>query len=81
MPFSKVHDPAAETLDLKGVRVLLVEDSWHLGMALKNLLRVLGADVAGRRSHAILLSQAHQALLRGSARRHGLSVLYFPQDR
>ena len=34
-------------MDLKGVRILLVEDSWHLGVAMKNLLQVLGADVAG----------------------------------
>ncbi len=34
-------------MDLKGVRILLVEDSWHLGIALKNQLRALGADVTG----------------------------------
>ena len=34
-------------MDLKGVRILLVEDSWYLGMALRNQLRALGADVAG----------------------------------
>jgi DNA-binding NtrC family response regulator len=39
--------PGADAMDLKGVRVLLVEDSWHLGVAMKNLLQVLGADVAG----------------------------------
>jgi DNA-binding NtrC family response regulator len=33
--------------DLKGVNILLVEDSWHLGIALKNLLRSWGADVTG----------------------------------
>lgn len=38
---------AAETLELKGLRILLVEDSWHLGIAMKNLLRAWGADVAG----------------------------------
>jgi len=27
--------------------ILLVEDSWHVGQAMKNLLRVMGADVAG----------------------------------
>ncbi len=48
MTSSNVHDPSeADTSDLKGVRVLLVEDSWHLGVAMKNLLQVLGADVAG----------------------------------
>lgn len=29
------------------MRVLVVEDSWQLGMAMKDLLRSLGADVAG----------------------------------
>jgi CheY-like chemotaxis protein len=32
---------------LKGTRILLVEDSWHVGSAIKRLLRALGADVAG----------------------------------
>jgi DNA-binding response OmpR family regulator len=32
---------------LKGVHILLVEDSWQLGIALKNLLQDWGADVAG----------------------------------
>src|SRR5215470_476031 len=32
---------------LRGLRVLLVEDSWHVGIALRNLLQALGADVAG----------------------------------
>jgi CheY-like chemotaxis protein len=39
--------PVTESMDLKGVRILLVEDSWHLGIALKNQLRALGADVTG----------------------------------
>jgi len=34
-------------LDLKGVRILVVEDSWLLGINLKSLLRALGADVLG----------------------------------
>ena len=29
------------------MRILVVEDSWHIGIALKSLLRSLGADVAG----------------------------------
>jgi DNA-binding NtrC family response regulator len=37
----------AEPLNLRGVRILLVEDSWNVGVALKSLLRSLGADVAG----------------------------------
>jgi DNA-binding NtrC family response regulator len=32
---------------LKGVRILLVEDSWHLGIALKDMLQDWGADVVG----------------------------------
>ena len=45
---SNADEPSAtDTLDLKGIRVLLVEDSWHLGVAMKGLLQVLGADVAG----------------------------------
>jgi DNA-binding NtrC family response regulator len=42
------HQPNASALsELKGARILLVEDSWQLGNAMKRLLRVLGADVAG----------------------------------
>jgi DNA-binding response OmpR family regulator len=48
MTSSDAHNtPGAEPLDLTGVRILLVEDSWHLGIALKNQLRAMGADVAG----------------------------------
>jgi DNA-binding response OmpR family regulator len=39
--------PEAESSDLKGVRILIVEDSWHLGINLKSLLRALGAEVVG----------------------------------
>jgi DNA-binding response OmpR family regulator len=34
-------------VDLSGVRILLVEDAWHLGNALKDLLQYYGAEVAG----------------------------------
>lgn len=37
----------AESLDLSGVRILVVEDSWQLAMALKSLLLALGAEVSG----------------------------------
>jgi DNA-binding NtrC family response regulator len=37
----------ADTPDLRGMRVLLVEDSWQLGMALKSLLRSFDAEVDG----------------------------------
>jgi CheY-like chemotaxis protein len=42
------HDPLKSvSSELQGVGILLVEDSWHVGKAMKGLLRVLGADVAG----------------------------------
>ena len=45
---SSAHTPPPSGLsELKGVRILLVEDSWHVGNAIKRLLRALGADVAG----------------------------------
>src|SRR6266702_2379932 len=48
MTASNAHDLlGAGSPDLKGVGILLVEDSWHLGKAMKTLLQVLGADVAG----------------------------------
>jgi CheY-like chemotaxis protein len=37
----------SEVSDLKGMRILLVEDSWSVGIALKRLLRILGAEVDG----------------------------------
>jgi DNA-binding NarL/FixJ family response regulator len=33
--------------ELKGLRILLVEDSWHVGEALKEVLASLGSEVAG----------------------------------
>ena len=49
MTLSNAHDPLEDVSSdhLKGVHILLVEDSWHLGVALKNLLQDWGADVAG----------------------------------
>ncbi|XIA64755.1 response regulator [Bradyrhizobium sp. TZ2] len=45
---SSAHKPPASgSSELKGARILLVEDSWHVGNAIKRLLRTLGADVAG----------------------------------
>jgi len=47
-PESQTGSSAASgSPELKGARILLVEDSWPLGNAMKRLLRVLGADVAG----------------------------------
>jgi CheY-like chemotaxis protein len=37
----------ADSLDLSGVRILVVEDSWQLAMALKSLLQACGAEVSG----------------------------------
>ena len=39
--------PTSGSSELKGAHILLVEDSWHVGNAIKRLLRALGADVAG----------------------------------
>jgi DNA-binding NtrC family response regulator len=47
LPGAAQDSSGAATWDLKGVNILLVEDSWHLGIALKNLLRSWGADVTG----------------------------------
>src|SRR5947208_15033222 len=45
---SSAHEPSASgSSNLKGARILLVEDSWLVGNAIKRLLRTLGADVAG----------------------------------
>src|SRR2546430_15974184 len=45
---SNAHDrPRIAPSELRGVGILLVEDSWHVGKAMKTLLHVLGADVAG----------------------------------
>ena len=45
---SSAHEPnPSESSELKGARILLVEDSWHVGNAIKRLLSALGADVAG----------------------------------
>lgn len=43
------HEPpsAESSDDLKGLEILLVEDSWELGDAMKDLLELLGAEVAG----------------------------------
>jgi CheY-like chemotaxis protein len=48
MTAPNAHDPPRPgSLELQGVGILLVEDSWHVGKAMKTLLHVLGADVAG----------------------------------
>src|SRR5262245_62013354 len=47
MNSSNTDASGSESSDLKGARVLVVEDTWYLGMALKNQLRSLGAEVVG----------------------------------
>ena len=48
MTSSNVHSPLeAGTVNLSGVGILVVEDSWHIGIALKSLLRSFGAEIAG----------------------------------
>lgn len=48
MTSSNAHDPSVSgPMDLTGVRILVVEDSWHIGIALKSLLNALGAEVIG----------------------------------
>ena len=45
---SKPHHPReVDSVGLRGIRVLVVEDSWHVGVALKRLLQACGADVSG----------------------------------
>lgn len=36
-----------ESLNLTGLRILIVEDAWQLGVALTDLLKELGAEVSG----------------------------------
>lgn len=38
---------AGSSDDLKGLRILVVEDSWLIGKAMQDLLELKGADVAG----------------------------------
>jgi DNA-binding NtrC family response regulator len=48
MTSSNAHDPPeVGSADLTGLRILVVEDSWHLGIALESLLQAMGAEVAG----------------------------------
>ena len=39
--------PEAKSPELNGVRVLIIEDSWDVGMGLKSLLEAWGADIVG----------------------------------
>jgi DNA-binding NtrC family response regulator len=44
---SAVGPTEAAPLEFKGVRILIVEDSWDVGDGLKGLLEAWGADVVG----------------------------------
>jgi CheY-like chemotaxis protein len=80
---SSAHEsPGAGSLGLKDLRILVVEDSWQIGMALKRLLRSLGADVVGpvataAEAERLIFGRAPDAALvdfnlRGGERAHGL---------
>jgi CheY-like chemotaxis protein len=49
MTSSNTRDPdgPGSSDDLMGLEILLVEDSWVVGKAMKDLLELLGADVVG----------------------------------
>jgi DNA-binding NtrC family response regulator len=83
MTSSNAQDPPeAGMLDLTGVHILLVEDSWHLGTALKSLLQSWGAEVSGPVATALEADRLVAARapdvalvdfnLRGGERAHGL---------
>ena len=69
MDSSKTKDSCdADFLDLAGIRILVVEDSWQIGMALKNLLEAWGAEVSGPTAtsadaHRLASEQAPDAAL------------------
>jgi CheY-like chemotaxis protein len=45
---SNVDNPSdTGAVNLNGLLILLVEDSWHVGIAMERLLRTCGADVIG----------------------------------
>jgi CheY-like chemotaxis protein len=46
-PASEDEHPEAEAGCLSGLRILVVEDSWHVATAVQSLLRSFGADVDG----------------------------------
>jgi len=46
-PANDDEHPQAEAGCLSGLRILVVEDSWHVATAVQSLLRSFGADVDG----------------------------------
>ena len=54
-----MNPPISKPLDLSGLRILVVEDSWQIGVAMTTLLQELGAEVSGpaaTSSDALLLA-------------------------
>jgi len=61
MPSSALPErPASDQHTLKGVSVLIVEDSWHVAKGLKSLLEQIGMNVIGPTATT---SQAKQLLV------------------
>jgi hypothetical protein len=54
--------------DLTGLDILLVEDSWDVGQAIKALLELCGATVAGRRRPSPTLKSCSPAISQMSYR-------------
>jgi CheY-like chemotaxis protein len=44
---SQSHSPVSDVPVLKGVPVLIVEDSWHVAKAMRSALEVLGMGIIG----------------------------------
>jgi CheY-like chemotaxis protein len=77
MTSSNTHDSTGAGLsnDLSGLEILLVEDSWVVGEAVKDLLELLGADVVGP---AASTAEAERLL---SGARSGRSPRRLPSPR
>ena len=52
-PANEDEHPEAEAGCLSGLRILVVEDSWHVATAVQSLLRSFGADVDGPVASAV----------------------------
>ncbi len=92
MTSSNAHDPpgAGSSDDLTGLKILVVEDSWNVGKAIRDLLELLGADVAGpaatmdEAEHLLSECAPHVALvdlhLRGGEPSYALIARLHEQD-
>ena len=59
---SSHESSGSEPLDLSDLRILVVEDSWQIGVAMTSLLKELGAEVSGPAAtsfDALLLACEH----------------------